>query len=170
MAWFWGGRSKGRDALVFFANNLPEYKENNIVVTSGSPTVDGTKNNNLSEWISSYEKMFNEKLEADLGPYFRLIYSIIRHIEKSRLSKIDTEDERSKLVYSKILRAHLNSSEVKLLMFNCASIHGKSLKGWVEKHSLLRHITRDDYRDHKLIVGEYDPKAFRFDERPTRPT
>lgn len=151
---------KGRDALVIYAEYLPRFKTN-------------MEGNTFAKVIAEYEHMFDKQFDAVLGPYFRLIYNILRHIENAELSskKNDsdraTENERLRLVYSKILRAHLNSAEIKLLMFNCASVHGSELKGWVEKHSMLKHITREEYRSNKLIVDEYNSLAFQFDERAT---
>ena len=52
---------------------------------------------------------FTRNFEAELGPYFRLIYNILRHIEYAKFSADLVQDDKLKLVYSKILRSHLNS-------------------------------------------------------------
>lgn len=160
---------KGRAALVLIATHLPKPNEDIIDGSDnfGEPIKKGNRTKPFDEMISEYESMFDKYLDSNLGPYFRLIYNILRHVENTKFSEDTSADERAKLVYSKILRAHLNSSEAKLLMFNCVSIHGRGLKKWVEKHSMLKHITRDQYKANKVIVDVYEPVAFRFHERPT---
>lgn len=170
-----GATKIGRDALVVMAESLPKFNAERNVSNSYDTTSGSYKteiiNTDVSEVINAYETMYDTYFEANLGPYFRLIYNILRHIENTDFSneknkeKRKEEDDRIRLNYSKILRAHLNSSEVKLLMFNCASVHGRGLKPWVEKNSLLKHITREEYRLNKLIVDTYEPIAFRFNER-----
>lgn len=144
---------KGRSALVLIADNLPKGTDKESTRAE------------IQSAINEYELMYNRDLESELGPYFRLLYNIIRHIEHADFRGTEKEKTDKQLIYSKIVRAHLNSSEVKLLMFNCASVHGSGLKSWVVKHSLLKHITRVEYWSHKGLVDLYDKLAFRFDER-----
>ena len=135
---------------------------------SHSPRTTGFRSRDADELIELYEQLYDEYLELDLGPYFRLLYNIIRLIENTPFSDDTDENKRIKLDYSKMLRAHLSSAEVKLIMFNCASVHGRGLKGWVEEHSLLRHIKRADYNEYSDLVKIYDPKAFNFDKRNSK--
>ncbi len=104
--------------------------------------------------IKEYENAYDLRYESDLGPYFRLLYNTIRHIEKSGL----TEEE--KLDYSKIVRAYLSSSEVKLLMFNCASRHGSGMKQWVVKHRFLKHLHPKMAGKNVALVATYPAQAF----------
>lgn len=108
----------------------------------------------LQDQIVAYEDLFAIQLEADLGPYFRLLYNAIRHIEKADLSRED------KLKYSKIVRAHLSSSEVKLLFFNCLSKDGNGFKAWVESHAMLKHISQDNLVRNPRFVEQYEARAF----------
>ena len=50
-------------------------------------------------------------------------------------------------------------------MYNCATAKGKGLKPWIEKHSMLKHIRREDYSDYREIVDLYHPSAFEFEKR-----
>lgn len=160
-----GNVQKGRDALVSFALSLPSPHQYIEGDRPWDPPTCEENSKPIREIVSEYEDTYRQSLEKDLGPYFRLIYNVLRHIEHTEFSKDENENIETKFKYSKILRAHLNSSEVKLLMFNCASVHGKSLKSWVEKHSMLKHITRKDYQDYIGIVGLYDENAFQYDKR-----
>lgn len=159
----------GRTALIYIANHLPtcETYENDHESSEGNAKV-LIEQTDVNKVIKIYEEEYEQELEGNLGPYFRLIYNILRHIEYTDFHSDEERNQEIKLMYSKILRAHFNSSEIKLLMFNCASIHGSGLKGWIEKHSLLRHIKRSDYEAYKPIVDLYEPLAFRFEERKSR--
>jgi putative phage abortive infection protein len=151
---------RGREAMRYYANDFLISKTRSDKMFNGNKDSKGAK-----ELISEYGEYFLDEMEHNLGPYFRLIYNILRHIESLEFSDNTGINDKQKYVYSKILRSHLSSSEVKLLMFNCASVHGKGLKKWVEKHAMLKHIRRDDYKNYEVIVEEYDPNAFRFGER-----
>lgn len=84
---------------------------------------------------------------------------------KDNTQEEQIRDKQLKIDYSKILRAHLSSAEVKLLMYNCASVHGEGLKDWIEKYSMLRHIRRDDYTDNPELVAKYEKIAFQWEKR-----
>ena len=165
--YFTDGKGKdvfGKEVLELYAKKLPnslrikkENGPNSKYISDGKYT--------HQELIGIYEDRYRIYYERNLGPYFRLIYNIVRLIENNSFDIDLDEDNKTKLMYSKILRAYLSSAEIKLLMFNCASVHGKGLKYWVEKHSLLKHITRDDYTKYTELVNVYDSNAFQFSER-----
>jgi len=158
----------GRAAIEMWAKKLPTFVEIEYDQDLYGGQIEKSRTPiDVSKVVAKYEDKFSNVLELDFGPYFRLIYNVLRHIEYAKLSDCETENEELKLVYSKILRSHLNSSEVKLLMYNCASVHGVGLKPWIEKHSMLKHITREDYEECMPMVELYDPLAFRFGERKT---
>lgn len=146
---------RGRAVLEYFASELQDEWVSDLLETeNGEEYILRRLSHTLEEQIEKYEDVYNLLLEADLGPYFRLLYNAIRHIEKSSIS----EDE--KLRYSKIVRAHLSSAEVKLLMFNCLSKKGQGFKNWVEKHSLLKHASPNARDGNPMIVAGYSALAF----------
>lgn len=162
----------GRKGLKLYADELPAFKfEDKGEYNSKTGEYPVTqKTRNLVKVLDIYNDKYWKYYEENMGPYFRLIYNILRHIEKMDFTKESTQEEKIKemqlkIDYAKILRAHLSSAEVKLLMYNCASVHGDGLKGWIEKYSMLRHIRRDDYTDNPKLVAEYEEIAFQWNER-----
>lgn len=108
----------------------------------------------FKEQKEQYCKLYDYEFESDLGPYFRLLYNTIRHIEKSGLN------DEQKQSYSKIVRAYLSSAEVKLLMFNCATEWGADFKDWVAKYKLLKHLRKNDAKMNPSMVDFYGSDAF----------
>jgi hypothetical protein len=158
----------GRKGLREFARTLSAHVRGETISGSDEFAVSKTTviKVDTKTILKDFSDIYWKTLESDLAPYFRLIFNIIRHIEGLELGETDDEKHDNRLKYSKILRAHLSSAEVKLIMFNCASDHGAGLKGWIEKYTLLRHIRRDDYLDFEdTLVSVYDPSAFEWDKR-----
>ena len=145
---------KGRAVLEYYASELidqiqfdydPENEEDVPTDTGFSP----------QDQAVIYLDTYHLILEADLGPYFRLLYNIMRHIESASLDPLDSQK------YAKIVRAHLSSSEVKLLMFNCVSELGLEFKPWVEKYSLLKHLKPSVYDRNPKMIEHFSDQAFR---------
>jgi len=159
-----GKKHTGRDALENFSKKLPVQNkiiQKNIGKAYDPELVfDKCINQDIDEIRLSYENIYSKSLESDLGPYFRLIYNILKLIENTNFDENSEENLAYKKTYAKLLRAHLNSSEVKLLMFNCASYHGKKLKPWVVKYSLLKHITNEVKQENSIIAKTFPNKAF----------
>jgi hypothetical protein len=109
--------------------------------------------------VSIYEDMYRDKLEPDLAPYYRILYNIFRLIDTSEFSEDLVEDAVIKKDYARIVRAHISSSEVKLLMFNGLSFYGKEFKHWTEKYGLLKHLSDEDKKNYSHLLDEYDPSA-----------
>lgn len=85
--------------------------------------------------VENYEEKF-QNYKDDLAPYFRLIYNILKFLDRSEV------DEKS--FYANLLRAKLNSSELSLLALNCASVHGtEKMAPLVKKFNFLKHF--DDF-------------------------
>jgi|GEM_PF-1624750 len=114
------------------------------------------------KYLADYEAHF----EGNLGPYFRLLYNTMRHIEKAELTYDNhgnfdpVENENLQQKYSKIVRAYLSSAEIKLLMFNCATHLGEDFHPWVTKYQLLKHIRPDDAKCNPEMVRSFGPDAF----------
>lgn len=146
---------KGRDVLAHYAGTLQNqvYQvEQNANRADGSSMV--TVRTDLDTQIKVYLDRYESEYEGDLGPYFRLLYNTIRHIDNTDLDDIEKQK------YSKIVRAYLSSAEVKLLMFNCASKLGRNFKPWMEKYSMLKHIHPRDAAKNEQLVKSYRLIAF----------
>lgn len=149
---------KGRAVLEYYASELPSELTYRRVVKNGTPElVFQSTGLTTDELVKGYIELYEIMFEADMGPYFRLLYQSIRHIEHSSLG------EEEKVRYSKIVRAHLSSPELKLLLFNCLSPMGEGFKIWVEKYSLLKHIRPEDKAQNVSLIAKYHPIAFGLD-------
>jgi hypothetical protein len=146
----------GRAALEYFASELEdEYAMANLLDEDGEEYTELLPTGrDLAEQILSYEINYSILFESELGPYFRLLYHCIRHIEHSDLQ------EHEKQRYSKIVRAYLGPSELKLLFFNCLTEKGKDFKRWVEKYELLKHVGDDARSLNPSIESQYLENAF----------
>ena len=105
-------------------------------------------NVNSGEIIKSYH-LFYSKNENTIGSYYRLLYSIMSLTENSSV-----EDKR---LYFNLIRAQLSSSELWLLILFGLSIHGRdSVKPYIEKYDLLKHLPIQRHIIYRSLVGEYD--------------
>ncbi|WP_282091203.1 putative phage abortive infection protein [Epibacterium ulvae] len=68
----------------------------------------------------------------DLNSYFRLLYNVIRLVDKSQV-----DDKRR---YVDILRAQLSDSELLLIALNCERPEGAKLKERAAQYNLLKHL------------------------------
>ncbi len=120
----------------------------------------------LEDQRDAYLLLYTDILEPDLGPYFRLLYNTMRHIDKAELEYADdgkldiNKNELAKQKYSKIVRAYLSSAEVKLLMFSCVTYLGKDFRPWVEKYQLLKNLRQEDVLFNPDMVKCYEKGAF----------
>jgi len=105
------------------------------------------------EFDDAYEQ-FYIKNKNDLGPYFRLIYNILKYIENS-----DTKDKK---FYSNILRARLSSAELSLLFVNGASRYGSNkMAPLMKKYDLLKHFDDQSVTKYsKSIQHKYEDWDF----------
>ena len=163
-----GGFESGRSVLKEISQkyltkqHVHRYEPN----PGGRGRLDEWSNEGLDTQVSGYIDIYEKRLEEDLGPYFRLLYNMIRHIEGAKLvfdgdGRLDyVENERQKQIYSKIVRAYLSASEIKLLMFNCATHLGEEFKPWVCKYQLLKHIHLHDVQENPNMVRYFGADAF----------
>jgi hypothetical protein len=144
---------QGRAVLESYASELPpEITADEILIAEFEGR--DPQRSTPRQQSNAYLKFYFLELESDLGPYFRLLYNCIRHIDRSELEA----DEKQK--YAKIVRAHLSSHEVKLLMFNCNSQMGREFRSWVEKYALLKHISNNVAAENRVMVKSYPEAAF----------
>ena len=82
-------------------------------------------------FLTRYNQFYYENID-DLGPYFRLLYNILKFIKSSTIN-----DQK---FYSNILRAQLSRSELSLLACNIASDFGSSkMAPLVKDFEILKH-------------------------------
>lgn len=78
-----------------------------------------------------------ETWKAQLGPYFRTIYHLLKLVTAADL----TPEQKAK--YASLLRSQLSSHELVLLFFNCMIEEGFGLKPFVEHYGMLKHLNRE---------------------------
>jgi hypothetical protein len=69
-----------------------------------------------------------------IAPAFRVLYRIMDLIDNSTIS------ETEKMLYAKILRAHLGESELFLLRYNALTDYGTNFIKYLNKYHLLKHL------------------------------
>jgi len=99
---------------------------------------------NANEWFVGHD--------ANFGPYFRMLYNILKFIENS-----DVEDKQ---FYSFVVRDQLSMPEVFFLcLFGMRDDNNKEYKRLIEEYSLLRMLN-DDLKLDPQVVNYYSEKAF----------
>ena len=88
-----------------------------------------------------YNIVVNRKFQADFGPYFRVIYSILKRIDVSPVL-----NETEKLDYSRLLRSQMTSQEVVLLGLNGLQAESKDLKDYLVKYRMLKYSQLGELR------------------------
>jgi hypothetical protein len=106
--------------------------------------------NMAGELISSSYALFFEEAQANLGHYFRNLYSIIKFIDRNKL--------KEKKFHIELIRAQLSNYELLLLYFHCLSENGKDMKSPIEKYSLLSNLPHDELIE--MTRALYNPTAF----------
>lgn len=89
-----------------------------------------------------YNVTVNRYHEAEFGPYFRSIYSLLKRIDSSRYLS-----ETEKLDYSRLLRSQMTSHEAILLGLNSIAPHSKDLKHYVESYRMLKYSASGRIRE-----------------------
>lgn len=98
-----------------------------------------------------YEVLYNYN-DSFLGPYFRSMYHIFRHIRDAPIT------EQDKRQYASIARASLSESELLFLALNCLTEQGQGMRQFVELFGLLKHIRR--YRRTRSVEQVIAEAAF----------
>ncbi|MGO7586647.1 putative phage abortive infection protein [Rhizobium ruizarguesonis] len=100
-----------------------------------------------------YIKEVHSRAEGTLGPYFRVLYTILRRIsEKEELST----DEKAR--YGNLVRSQLSSDEVVLIAANALTEASNDFMKFVIEFRLLKYLPSNAYRSHLEEI--YPPEAF----------
>ena len=76
---------------------------------------------------------FYRDVEYMLGPYFRVMYNVLRYVDESRMA--------DKKIYANLVRAQLSSHELALLFYS-ATFHpqGVGMRKYLGRYNLLKHL------------------------------
>lgn len=97
-------------------------------------------------------KTFHIEHEHEVGHYFRLLYNIIKLVNRT--------DGIDKHFYTNLVRAQLSSYELKLLFYNGLSAWGiEKFKPLIEQFALLKTLPNAALPN-DVLLRKYDPTAF----------
>lgn len=128
-----GHSYKGVSAFKYFSSTC-EYHINNIY---------NTKPNYTKEDIAKiYEHSVHSVYVEFLGPYFRIMFTILRRIHSDNIL---SEDDKIK--YSNLLRAQLSLGETGLLCMNGTMEEAGTLHEFITEYRMLRYLPDGVLRD-----------------------
>lgn len=114
----------------------------------------GTRPEPTSEEVGDiYSVTIHARAESGLGPYFRLIYTILERISSDPLIP-----NRERVRYSRLLRSQLTSPEVGLLALNGLTDAAKDLDRYLTRFHMLKYLPEDAAR--RELMRHYPEKAF----------
>ena len=138
---------QGRDALERVARTMRRATLFDNLHNEAEITEDG--------WQDRYNIIY-EKLESDLGNYFRVLYNLLDYIDAQE-GLTDAE----KYGYIKIIRASLSPDELLLIFYNVTSDYSSDrMKALVERYALLKHLPRRYIDEAPFVASAYPDRAF----------
>lgn len=85
--------------------------------------------------ITAYAAFYRE-VEYMLGPYFRVMYNVMRYVDESRIA--------DKKIYANLVRAQLTSHELALMFYSAAFYQqGVGMRKYLGRYNLLKHMPVD---------------------------
>jgi len=121
----------GRDCFASFYLDLSDIykksKQNNSNIND--------ENHELNLIENSYLKFYETK-QMELGHYFRILYNIVKYVDKSEIE--------NKKFYTNILRAQMSNQELLLLFYNSLTSLGRDkFKPLIEEFCLLKNMPQE---------------------------
>ncbi len=107
------------------------------------------QNRNLAKHL--YTDFYIKHLNVT-SPYFKMIYRIYQHIDKSEIS------EKEKLDYAKIFRSQLADSELFLIRYNAMTENGSKSVQYLNKYNILKHLSNFQLLEFKDWWKKLDAK------------
>jgi len=139
---------QGRDALERLARTVRRatlFDGNHI--SDSPPQADG--------WQDRYRNIYL-KLESDLGNYFRVLYTLLDHIDAR-----DDLTDAEKYDYIKIVRASLTPDECLLIFCNANSEFASArMRDLIARYALLKNLPRRYIDEASFIADAFPPSAF----------
>ena len=103
--------------------------------------------------LKIYRNSFHSRYESKLGPYYRLLYTIL-----DRISSDPVLDSQEKAAYGNLIRSQLTSHEAAMAGLNGLAPFAKDFSRLVEEFRLLKYVTSDTAI--KMLDKHYNPEAF----------
>ena len=106
-------------------------------------------------WRERYSNIYL-KLESDLGNYFRVLYTVVDHID----ARDDLTDDE-KYNYIKIVRASLTPDECLLIFYNATSKFASArMRDLITRYAMLKHLPHRYFDEAPFIADQFSPNAF----------
>lgn len=101
-------------------------------------------------------KLEYRPVESELGPYFRTLYQIFKHVDRGQVT------EKQKIDYAKMARAQLSDIELCVIFYDGLTDLAVKMKPLIEKFGILKHVNAENLllEDDKRNLMLYDAKAF----------
>lgn len=124
--------------------------------------VDENENVRVVDGVGRYMWLYN-RLQGELGHYFRNLYHVIKFVKESDVLKnVDAAIEyKNRRRYTSLVRATLSQFELAMLFYNGVGDHGDKFKPLIEEFGLLENFDQSVLHNKKEDVKLYDPKAFK---------
>ena len=100
-----------------------------------------------------YDKHIHNRFESNLGPYFRLMYTMLYRIDTDRILL-----PYEKIRYANLLRSQVNSYELAVAALNGLSPVSKDFKMLITKFHFLKYMPHGFRRS--VFESLYAPEAF----------
>ena len=85
--------------------------------------------------ITAYAAFYRD-VEYMLGPYFRVMYNVLRYVDESRMA--------DKKIYANLVRAQFSSHELALLFYSAAfHLQGTGMRRYLGRYNILKHLPSD---------------------------
>lgn len=147
----------GRDVLNELANIHSKNLEHSVLTALYSCLNDENISNDI-KWRDLYSKKYDELYsngEIQLGTLTNGVYIISQFIDRSAI------DHDSKKFYASVFCNQLSIHEQSLLLYYGLSNRGfLSMKPFLDKYGLLRHLSHKDIPGFDILKKQYNETAF----------
>lgn len=109
--------------------------------------------NNPSKLVTIYNKRVHHSNEANLSPYFRILYTIL---QKLRSDKIISSSQKAQ--FGNLLRSQLTSDEIMLMAVNGLAPVSKDFDSLITEFRMLKYLPKTSLRTELEV--HYTPTAF----------
>lgn len=100
-----------------------------------------------------YRSMVHTENEFYLGPFYRILYTIL-----FRINSDETLNESEKIFYGNLVRSQFTSAEITLIGYNGLIPESKDLSKYIEHFRLLKYMPDGTHKS--ALQWVYDPIAF----------
>lgn len=109
--------------------------------------------------VQIYRTHFHSRYESKLGPYYRLLYTILDRISSDPVLNTD-----EKALYGNLIRSQLTSHEAAMAGLNGLAPFAKDFSRLVEEFRLLKYVTSNTSK--RMLEKHYRPDTFLSRGRP----